>query len=56
MLLIKFVKSGDKISNENIRSIRPGFGIHPKYFPEIIGKKFKKDFEKGTPLNFDFIN
>ena len=56
LFIVKDVKSGDKISNENVRSIRPGFGIHPRYLSEIIGKKFKQDFEKGTPMNFDLIN
>ena len=49
------VKEGEKITRENVRSIRPGFGIHPKYFREIIGKKFKLDLEKGTPMSFETI-
>jgi len=56
LFIVKDVKSGDKISNENVRSIRPGFGMHPRHLSEIIGKKFKQDFEKGTPMNFDLIN
>ena len=56
LFIVKDVKSGDKISTENIRSIRPGFGIHPRHLPEVIGKEFKHDFDKGTPLNFDLIN
>ena len=47
------VKYGEKITNKNVRSIRPGFGMHPKFLSEIIGKEFSKDIEKGTqcPLN-----
>ena len=56
LFIVKDVKSGDKISIENVRSIRPGFGLHPQYLSEIIGKEFKEDFIKGTPMNFDFIN
>jgi len=56
LFIVKDVKSGDKISNENVRSIRPGFGMHPRHLSEIIGKKLKQDFEKGTPMNFDLIN
>lgn len=56
LFIVKDVKSGDKISTENIRSIRPGFGIHPRHFSEIIGKKFNQDIEKGTPLSLNDIH
>ena len=44
------VKKGDIITEENVRSVRPGFGLHPKYFKDIIGKKASRDLEKGTPF------
>ena len=56
LFIVEDVKSGDKITKENVRSIRPGFGIHPKYFTEIIGKKFNSDFQRGTPMSLDFIS
>ena len=55
LFIVKDVKEGEEITRENVRSIRPGFGIHPKYFREIIGKKFKLDLEKGTPMSFETI-
>lgn len=55
LFVIKDVKSGERITIENVRSIRPNFGIHPKFLFEIIGKEFTKDIEKGTPLSFDLI-
>tara|TARA_B100001057_G_scaffold500509_1_gene615979 strand:- start:3900 stop:4916 length:1017 start_codon:yes stop_codon:yes gene_type:complete len=55
LFIVKDVKAGEKISRENVRSIRPGFGIHPKYLSEIIGNKFNCDFRKGTPMSLDFI-
>ena len=55
LFIVKDVKEGEKITRENVRSIRPGFGIHPKYFTEIIGKQFKIDLEKGTPMSFEII-
>ena len=55
LFIVKDVKAGEKITNENVRSIRPGFGIHPKYFSEIVGSHFKVDKDKGTPISFDFI-
>lgn len=50
LYVVENVKAGDLITETNIRSIRPGFGMHPKYFKHILGKKFKLDFEKGTAL------
>ena len=55
LFIINNVKKGEVISNTNIRSIRPGFGLHPKELPYILGKKFSKDQEKGTPLNWNMI-
>tara|TARA_B100001059_G_scaffold31074_1_gene25173 strand:- start:3982 stop:5004 length:1023 start_codon:yes stop_codon:yes gene_type:complete len=55
LFVVKDVKIGEQITLENVRSIRPGFGMHPRHLSEIIGKKFKENFEKGTPMNFDLI-
>lgn len=55
LFLVKDVKAGEKITRENVRSIRPGFGMHPKFFLEIIGKSFTQDIEKGTPISFELI-
>lgn len=49
------MKKGDVISEENVRSIRPGFGLHPKYLPAIIGKRVCRDLAKGTRFSLDFI-
>ena len=45
-----YKKKGDTVSDKNIRSIRPGYGLHPKYYKEVLGKKFMKDVERGEPL------
>jgi pseudaminic acid synthase len=55
LFIVKDVKAGEKLSKENVKSIRPGFGIHPKYFSSIVGSHFKVDKDKGTPMSFDFI-
>jgi len=52
LFIVKDVKEGETITEENVRSIRPGYGLHPKYYKEIIGKKFRKEYEKGTPLEW----
>ena len=51
----KDVKKGELFSKKNIRVIRPGFGIKPKYFDLIIGKKSKHDIPAGKPLSWDLI-
>lgn len=56
LFVVANVKVGEKVTRENVKSIRPGFGIHPKYLSEILGKQFKQNVEKGTPLNWDLIN
>jgi len=53
LYIVKDVKKGEVITNENIKSIRPGFGLHPKYLKEILGKKFRKNLEKGTALKWE---
>jgi len=56
LFVVKDIKAGELFTEENIRSIRPGFGLHPKYLMEVIGKKAKMDIEKGMPLNFPLKN
>lgn len=55
LFVVKDVKAGEKVTNENIRSIRPGCGLPTKYIEKVIGRTFKKDLSKGTPLNWDLI-
>jgi pseudaminic acid synthase len=51
LYVVKDIKKGEKFTEENIRSIRPGFGLHPKYYKDIIGITASKDFEKGDRLS-----
>ncbi len=50
LYVVEDIKSGDVISEKNVRSIRPGFGLHPKYYKEILGKKTSKDLYHGKSL------
>ena len=52
----KNIKKGEKISQNNIKIIRPSDGLHPKFYDSIIGKKVKKDLKMGDPLNWDLLN
>jgi sialic acid synthase SpsE len=47
LYVVKDIKKGEKFTNENVKSIRPGFGLHPKYLPEILGKTADKDYKVG---------
>lgn len=49
------VKAGDTVTKENVRSVRPGYGLHPKYLTEILGKSFTNDQQKGTPVTLDMF-
>ncbi len=55
IFVVKDVKKGENFTEENTRIIRPGYGIKPKYFGDIIGTKATKDIKEGTPFDFDFI-
>lgn len=48
-------KEGDVLSEKNVRIIRPGFGLEPKYYPLLIGKKLAKDAAAGSPLCWDLV-
>ena len=52
----KNIKKGEVITTENIKSVRPGFGLHPKFYDQILGKKVNKNLEKGDRLNLDILD
>lgn len=49
------VKGGDVVTEQNVRSVRPGYGLHPKYLPEVLGKKFVKDCKKGDRFSIQMV-
>nr|WP_294925894.1 pseudaminic acid synthase [uncultured Flavobacterium sp.] len=55
LYVVEDIKAGDVITEENVKSIRPGFGLHPKYFNDILGKKVNADLEIGDALKWDCI-
>ena len=55
LYIVKDVKKGELLTPENIRSIRPGYGLHPRYYSQVMGKTFKSGFAKGTRLSLDHI-
>ncbi|GAB6045678.1 pseudaminic acid synthase [Caminibacter profundus] len=56
LYVVKDIKKGEKFTQENVKAIRPGFGLHPKFLPQILGKKACRDLEKGDRLRWEDIN
>ena len=52
LYIVDDMKAGDIITEKNMRSIRPGLGLKPKYYSIVLGKRIKKDVTKGTPVNW----
>lgn len=50
LYVVEDIKAGEMITEKNVRSIRPGFGLHPKYLKEVLGKQAKVDLERGKSL------
>jgi len=55
LFVVENIKAGEILTEKNIRSIRPGYGLHPRYYKEVLGKSAVRDMEKGTPLSFEYI-
>ena len=51
----KYVKRGQKITDKNLKIIRPSTGLKPKFYWKVLGKRFKKNYKQGTPLKKEFI-
>jgi len=55
IFVVKDIKKGEEFTEENVRSIRPGYGLHTRYLDQISGRKAKVFIKKGTPLDWDLI-
>jgi pseudaminic acid synthase len=56
LYVVNDIKAGEVLTEENIRSIRPGFGLHPKYFKLVLGKVAKNSIKRGTALKINDIS
>jgi len=52
---VRDIALGGKLTAENIRSIRPGYGLSPKHLPEILGRRARVGISRGTPLSWDLV-
>lgn len=50
------INEGEIITTKNIKVIRPGYGLHPRYYTDVLGKKANKNLEIGQPLSFNDLN
>jgi pseudaminic acid synthase len=55
LYVVKDLKAGDVLTRENVRAIRPGFGLPPKYLEHVLGRTVGKDLKRGTALNWDLL-
>lgn len=56
LYVVEDIKAGDILTEKNVKSIRPGFGLHPKYLKNILGKAVIKDLDKGMRMNISFLD
>ena len=55
LYIVKDIKQGEELTRDNVKSIRPGFGLAPKHYFDILGKIVKQDIAKGTALQFQLL-
>ena len=49
------IKAGDELTSQNLRIVRPGLGLPPKYYDVLLGRKVNKDLKKGTAIKWNVI-
>jgi N-acetylneuraminate synthase len=55
LFVVEDIKKGELFTKQNVRSIRPADGLHPRHFEEILGKRAACDVERGTPLSWALV-
>lgn len=55
IFVVKDIRQGETLTQENVRCIRPGQGLKPKYYFAVLGRRAKADIKAGTPLQFDLL-
>lgn len=55
LYVAKDIKAGEVITEENVRSVRPGYGLHPKFLSELLGRKVKCDLKIGDRMSWEVV-
>lgn len=55
LFVVKDVKAGERFNLDNVRSIRPAYGLHPRYLDEVLNRAACRDIQAGTPLSWDLV-
>jgi len=56
LFVVRDVKAGEAFTDENVRSIRPGYGLHPRYLKNVLGRCATRDIKRGTPFQMDMAS
>src|SRR5262249_38954102 len=56
LFVVRDMKAGEKFSGENVRSIRPGDGLHTRHLPDVLGRTATVDVSRGTPLTWSMVS
>jgi pseudaminic acid synthase len=56
LFVVRDMRAGEAFTKENVRSIRPAYGLHTRHLQEILGRLAARDIRKGTPLSWDLIS
>lgn len=56
LFIVEDMKAGEQFTASNVRSIRPGYGLHPRHLEEVIGRKAQKNIKRGTPLHWELVS
>ncbi|MFN3648004.1 MAG: pseudaminic acid synthase [Armatimonadota bacterium] len=56
LFVVQDVAQGEELTAENVRSIRPGYGLHTRYLEHVLGRRASQDIPRGTPLSWDLVS
>jgi N-acetylneuraminate synthase len=56
LFVVRNVKRGEQFTEENVRSIRPGQGLHTRHMTEVMGRRAARNIDRGTPLSWELID
>jgi sialic acid synthase SpsE len=55
LFVVEDLACGEEFTAKNVRSIRPGNGLHPRHLPDVLGKNAARGIKRGTPLSWEFV-